>query len=78
MNVVILPHARKRMAAYSVSEAQVFFALKSPDSVVSGHSNRLVAQKRLNSRVLRVVFEQKASEMVVVTVYKARADRYEV
>ena len=76
--IVFTGHYRSRMDEYGFSEERVREALGDPDEVVEGHSGRLVAHSRLNGKVLRVVFEEKQSVKTVVTVYPARADRYEV
>lgn len=71
-------HARKRMEEYDIGEDQVLKALDDPDDVVEGHSGRLIAHSRLNGKILRVVFESMESVKTIVTVYKARAERYGV
>lgn len=78
MTVSFTAHARARMARYGIDETTVHRALKEPDSVVGGHSGRRIAQLALNGYILRVVFEGPRSSAVVVTVYRARRDRYEV
>jgi len=52
--------------------------MENPDSVVEGHSGRKVAQKKLNGYVLRVIYEEKKGINVIVTVYKAKSERYEI
>jgi len=49
-----------------------------PDKVEAGYGQRKVAQKAYDeAHVLRVVYEEKGSEMLVVTVYPGRRSRYE-
>jgi hypothetical protein len=66
------------MARYGVDEKAVLETLRDPDAVVDGHSGRRIAQRSLNDYLLRVVFEGDREDAVVVTVYRARRDRYEV
>ncbi len=67
------------MAEYGITEEMVINCLYNPDSVLTGLGDRYVAQQRLNSSlVLRVIFEEQSEEVTVVTVYKARAKRYEL
>jgi len=73
----ISAHARERMAKYEVSESLVREALERPGSVIEGHSGRRIAQKKLDGYVLRVVFKKENGALFVVTVYKARSERYE-
>ncbi len=78
MKIEIPPHAKDRMAVYNVSEEMVKAALEKPDNIVEGYSGRKIAQKKLNGYVLRVIYEEKNSIKIVVTVYKVRSDRYEI
>lgn len=66
------------MARYGLDESTVREGLRHPDEVVDGHSGRRIAHKTLNGYVLRIVFEGERDSPVVVTVYPARRDRYEV
>ncbi|MEF8874677.1 MAG: DUF4258 domain-containing protein [Candidatus Thermoplasmatota archaeon] len=78
MSLKITDHARKRMKKYRISEDLVKEAMEDPDSIVDGHSERKIAQKRLNGYVLRVIFEEEKDINVIVTVYKAKSERYEI
>jgi hypothetical protein len=66
------------MEAYNVEERLVIETVRNPDREVLSYGNRLVAQKRLNGYVLRVIYEKEGNSKIVVTVYKARRKRYEV
>jgi hypothetical protein len=66
------------MEKYEVAESLVRKALEKPGRVIEGHSGRMVAQKKLDSHVLRVVFKKDVNTFVVITVYKARSERYEI
>ncbi|MCD6247241.1 MAG: DUF4258 domain-containing protein [Candidatus Diapherotrites archaeon] len=74
----ITKHAMERMEKYGISEALVIETLKRPKVLIEGYAGRKIAQRKLNSYVLRVVFEKKRNEIVVITVYKARRERYEI
>ena len=78
MEIKILNHARQRMQRYNVEHAIVEETLKNPDSEVEGYAGRRIAQKKLNGYVLRVVYEKQNHKRIVVTVYKARRERYEI
>lgn len=52
-----------------------------PDSVKQGNKNRLIAQKKqvrkdFGTLLVRVIYEESANEMVVVSAYWTRPDRY--
>lgn len=52
--------------------------LRSPDRVASGYGGRSIAQGSLDeTRVLRVVYEDTADGMLVVTFYPGKRARYE-
>jgi len=74
----ITKHAKRRMKIYGISKREVVQALQEPNVLLDGHSGRKIAQKRLNSYVLRVIFEERDKEVVVITVYRARRERYEI
>lgn len=78
MKIRFLPHAEERMRVYGISKDAVIQAVEEPDRLERGHSNRWIAQKRLNHYVLRVIYEDLRTVKTVVTVYKARRGRYEI
>ena len=78
MKIEILDHARKRMEIYDVSEALVKETIEKPDSIADGYNNRKIAQKKLNGYMLRVIYEEKNSTKIVITIYKAKSGRYEI
>lgn len=77
-NIKILNHARRRMQTYNVSEELVREAIDRPDSELESYGNRRIAQKKLGRYVLRIIYEYEGEEKIVVTVYKARAERYDL
>lgn len=66
------------MLRYNVDQATVEETLQNPDSEVPGYGGRQIAQKKLDGYVLRVVYEKQNRKTIVVTVYKARREKYEV
>lgn len=66
------------MRQYNVSEAMVVETIKSPDIEMLSYSNRRIAQKSLDGYVLRVLYEKENQNKIVITVYKARRERYEI
>ncbi|MFP4045838.1 MAG: DUF4258 domain-containing protein [Candidatus Aenigmatarchaeota archaeon] len=78
MEMRITDHARERMEKYDIPEKLVKKAINKPDNMIKGHTNRKIAQLKLNGYMLRVVFEKNKDINVVVTTYKARSERYEI
>jgi len=71
--IVIIPLARKKMAQRGIPESWVEETLTLPEQVVEGYGGRWVAHKRVamegKERLLRVVYEETESTLVVVTTY---------
>ena len=62
----------------TILEEYVKEVIKSPDKIEQGYKKRLVAQKGLDEKhILRVIYEDKPDQIVVVTMYPGRRDRYE-
>jgi len=52
--------------------------MRNPDNVFDGYRGRRVAQGPLDEeRVLRVIYEEKAHEILIITFYPGRRERYE-
>ena len=75
--VEIIPLAHKKMAQRGVPETWVREALAAPEQVVEGHGGRQVAHKRMTmadkERLLRAVYEETETTLVVVTAYLTSA-----
>ena len=47
--------------------------MHNPEEVVQGYKGRLIAQKRVDeNHILRVVYEERADHILVVTIYPGR------
>jgi hypothetical protein len=78
MEIVITNHARERMTKYNIDEETLLNCLKEPDKIVESYGERKVYNLNLNGYVLRAVVEESKEIKTVVTVYKARRNRYEI
>ncbi len=79
----IPPHAMQSLDARDIALEEVERAIRAPEAVVSGHDQRQVYMRRYHDKLLgqemllRVVVEETAELVFVVTVYKtSRIDRY--
>ena len=70
-------HAVLRMEQYGIPVSEVLRAIAQPDKVLLGYKGRRVAQKAAGRYVVRVVYEEAEDLITVVTVYRARRERYE-
>ena len=59
-----------------ISKERVLETLAQPYSVVDGKFGRRIAQRIYGDYILRVVFEEHADHILVVTAYPAKAERY--
>jgi len=78
METKISKHAEERMSKYGLNRQQVLDCVANPSTVVSGKFGRKIAQKRLNGYVLRVIYNEMKNFNKVITVYKAKRERYEI
>ncbi|MCL4430212.1 MAG: DUF4258 domain-containing protein [Chloroflexi bacterium] len=75
------PHAKeklKRLINVGITEEKVFDAIQNPESLKSGYFGRKIAQSTLtNDLLLRVIYEETDNNILVVTLYPAKRQRYE-
>ena len=70
MDIQFIPHALERMKERGISKEMVKETILNPDSVSEGYSGRKVAQKRLNGKMIRVIYEEThGGVIVVITAY---------
>jgi len=79
--VEIIPLARRKLGRRGIPEEWVLETLRAPEQTVPGHGDRRVAQRRWQVRdrtyLLRVVYEETATQLVVITAYlTSEIDRY--
>jgi hypothetical protein len=63
-------HAKNRMRWHRISEAEVESAMFSPDFAEPFSETRLNAWKRTSEKFLRVTYEEKNGELLVITAVK--------
>jgi hypothetical protein len=72
--VKFAPYALKQMQERGLSGTIVREAVVTPDQVVQGKRGRKIAQKRIQDvgkeYLIRVIYEEAASEVTVVTAYR--------
>ncbi len=78
MKIIISEHAKERMQKYGLKEHDIKDCLDNASSIIDGKDGRKIAQKNLNSYVLRVIYEKKEDVIIVITTYKAKSERYEI
>jgi len=66
------------MQRYEISEQVVRTTIDHPDQVSDTYGSRKIYQKRIDNYVLRVIVEEYKGAKRIVTVYRAKAERYAV
>ena len=67
-----------RKHGFVVNEDEVVDVVRDPDKVVKGRKGRYVAQKIYDEKhLIRVIYEVKDENALVVTFYPAKRERYE-
>ncbi|ASJ11585.1 DUF4258 domain-containing protein [Thermococcus thioreducens] len=66
MEIRFIPHALERIEERGLSKELVDEAISNPDSVSGGYFGRKVAQKRLNGKLIRVIYEETSDGVIVV------------
>jgi hypothetical protein len=69
MRTLFSEHAVSRLKERRISQEEVLQALAAPDSTDIAFGGRLVAEKTLGKRTLRVIYSEENNERTVVTVY---------
>ena len=76
ITILLTWHLLNSAEEYNFTMDGVVYYILFPDEVVRGHGGRFVAHKRLNSYLVRVVYEYESEMPVVITLYIASYERY--
>ncbi len=74
--IIFTWHALDAIKEYRFSLEDILNFLLNPEEVIKGHGDRLIAHRRLNSHLARVVYEYDSKSIVVITFYRAHVHRY--
>ncbi len=76
-DVVFIPHALERVNERGISKELVIEALTNPDKVGEGYLGRKVAQKNMDGKLIRVIYEEHEDKIIVITAYiTSKIDKY--
>ncbi len=78
MEITITGHAIERMEKYNIRKEDLLETVRNPTITLGSHSNRHIFQRSINGYVIRAICEKVKNTIVIITVYKARKDRYEI
>jgi hypothetical protein len=81
MDIRFTLHAEEkllRLIKVGITKEKVVETLKRPERVLEGYWGRKIAQGNLaGDLILRVVYEETAEEILIITVYPAERRRYQ-
>ena len=67
-----------RAHGLGLEQGTVLATVNHPDEILNDYSGRKVAQALLDERrVLRVVYEERSDEILIITFYPGKRERYE-
>lgn len=67
--VLFIPNARERLKDRGIPKELVISILEKPDSLEERYAGRKVAQKSLNGKLIRVIYEERDDEILIITAY---------
>jgi Domain of unknown function (DUF4258) len=76
VSIVLTFHALERIAQWRLTVAGVLQTILFPEEVLRGHRGRFIAHRRVQTHVVRVIYEYTERIPVVITVYYPSAKRY--
>ncbi len=69
-------HSEEKLLERKLSKSMVEDAIKNPHRIDTTRFGRKIANKIIDGKVLRVIYEQYGNLYIVVTVYYIMKDRY--
>ncbi|MEE8401760.1 MAG: DUF4258 domain-containing protein [Candidatus Hydrothermarchaeaceae archaeon] len=76
MKIIFHSHAIEKLKKRNLDKSTIQEGLNNPDRVVGGKYGRKIAQKVYGRYVLRIVYEEHKEDILVITAYLARPQRY--
>lgn len=78
--IVLSPHAHRQLAERGLAKKEVTRTVEQPEQLIP-NGNRLIAQRRITHAeglyLLRVIYEEDAEQIIVVTVYQtSKVNKY--
>ena len=68
--LIFVPHALERMKERSIDKEEVIAALSYPEDIDCRDEKRKIAQRFIEGKLLRVVYEEEEDTIIVVSVYR--------
>lgn len=76
MEIEYTEYAENTLLDRKISKELIEKSLKEPDEIIEGKNKRKIAQKIINNKLLRVIFEIKGKAYIIITAYYSDPKRY--
>lgn len=76
MEIIYTEHAEENITERKLEKEIIEDILRNPDQVISSRFGRQIAQRTVNGKLLRVIYEQQSNIYIVVTAYFTGTERY--
>lgn len=77
MNFIYPFHAKENIMGRKIGERLVEDTILFPDKLMNSKKGRMIAQKLIENRLLRVIFKKTEKAYIVITAYYTRPERYQ-
>ena len=71
-------HAEENIKERRLDKKLIENVVRNPDKVIIGKFGRKIAQRIIDNKLLRVVYEEKDDIYIIITAYYTYPERYEV
>ncbi len=75
--ITFIQHALDRLKERGINEELVIKVIENPDNIDPESQRRRIAQKLINGKLLRVVYDDEDESIVVISAYRtSKVDKY--
>lgn len=76
MKIIYSDHAKQNMVERRISNKEVETTILNPEKLTDSKKGRIIAQKTIGNRILRVVYKETEKVYIIVTLYYTKVGRY--
>lgn len=76
-NIIFIQHALERLEERGISTKMVEEVIRDPDDADCGDKGRKIAQKLIDKKLLRVIYDEEEYKIVVISAYAtSKVEKY--
>jgi len=76
MKIIYSDHAKQNMVERRISSKEVESTILNPEKLIDSKKGRMIAQKTIGNRLLRVIYKETEKVYIIVTFYYTKVGRY--